>query len=315
MDAFMIVVPVFALVAIGYLCARTGFLSETAHKGLSEFAFGIAMPAQLFRTTAKAGAPGTETFALWGAYFGTVAIVWLLAVLLTRFMLKRPAGDGVSIAMSSVYGNVVMIGLPLGVAGFGDQMLVPIALILSLNTPLLWLAGSFHMEVAERKEGSSLAALLANLVKELSRNPLILSILLGTLWSVLGLGLYDPVAKVLDLLAMSGVPSALVALGATLVRFRIHGQLPTLTSVVVLKLFVMPAIAWVLAFWVFRLPPLQGAAVVLMCAMPAGANAFLFAMRYERVVNSASGAVALGTALALGTSVAVLGALMGRVAG
>ncbi len=154
--------------------------------------------------------------------------------------------------MSSVYGNVVMIGLPLGVAGFGDQVLVPIALILSLNTPLLWLAGSFHMEVAERKEGSSIGTLLANLFKELSRNPLILSILLGTLWSVLGLGLVDPAAKVLDLLAMSGVPCALVALGATLIRFRIHGQLPTLATIVVLKLFVMPAIAWVLAFWVFR---------------------------------------------------------------
>ncbi len=47
--------------------------------------------------------------------------------------------------------------------------------------------------------------------------------------------------------------------------------------------------------------------------MPAGANSYLFAMRYERVVNSASGAVALGTALALGTSVLVLGGLMGRV--
>ena len=126
-------------------------------------------------------------------------------------------------------------------------------------------------------------------------------------------GLVEPAAKVLDLLALSGVPCALVALGATLIRFRIQGQLPTLTALVGLKLFVMPAVAWILAFWVFRLPPLQGAAVVLLCAMPAGANSYLFAMRYERVVNSASGAVALGTALALGTSVAALGALMARV--
>lgn len=313
MQAFMIVVPVFALVAIGYGFARTKLLSDTAHKGLSEYAFGIAMPAQLFRTTAKAGAPGADTFALWGAYFGTIVIVWLLAVLITRIVLKRPAADGVSIAMSAVYGNVVMIGLPLGVAGFGDQVLVPIALILTLNTPLLWLAGSFHMEWVERKEGTSIAGLLGSLFKELSRNPLILSILVGTAWSVLGLGLIEPVAKVLDLLAMSGVPCALVALGATLIRFRIQGQMPTLTALVVLKLFVMPAVAWALAFWVFRLPPLQGAAVVLLSAMPAGANSYLFAMRYERVVNSASGAVALGTALALGTSVAVLGALMARI--
>jgi len=313
MQAFMIVVPVFALVAIGYVFARTKLLSDTAHKGLSEYAFGIAMPAQLFRTTAKAGTPGADTFALWGAYFGTVAIVWVMAVLFTRYVLRRPPADGVSIAMSSVYGNVLMIGLPLAVAGFGERVLVPVALILSLNTPLLWLAGSFHMEWVERKEGGSIATLLGSLAKELSRNALILSILLGTLWSVLGLGLYQPVEKVIDLLAMSGVPCALVALGATLIRFRIHGQMPTLLSVVLLKLLVMPAVAWVLSFLVFRLPPLQGAAVVLLSAMPAGANAFLFAMRYERVVNSASGAVALGTALALLTSLLVLGVLIPRV--
>ncbi len=43
----MIVVPVFALVAIGYGFARTRLLSDTAYKGLSEYAFGIAMPVLL----------------------------------------------------------------------------------------------------------------------------------------------------------------------------------------------------------------------------------------------------------------------------
>lgn len=313
MQAFMIVVPVFALVAIGFLCARTKVFSEAAYRGLSEYAFTIAMPAQLFRTTASAGAPGLDTFALWGAYFGTLLVVWTAAVLATRFLLRRPPADGVSIAMSAVYGNVVMIGLPLAVAGFGNAVLVPVALILSLNTPVLWLAGSFHMEWVERKEGTSLWRLLATLLKELSRNPLIISIVLGFVWSILGLGLFEPVAKVLDLLAMSGVPCALVALGATLVRFRIEGQMPTLVTLVVLKLLVMPAVGWLLAFYVFRLPQLQAAAVVLLCAMPAGANSFLFAMRYDRVVNSASGAVALGTALSLLTSVLILGALMARL--
>jgi predicted permease len=81
---------------------------------------------------------------------------------------------------------------------------------------------------------------------------------------------------------------------------------------VVLKLLVLPIVGWGLAFYVFRLPYLQAAVVVLLCAMPAGANSFLFAQRYNRVVNSASGAVALGTALSLVTSALLLSALMGR---
>ena len=44
----------------------------------------------------------------------------------------------------------------------------------------------------------------------------------------------------------------------------------------VLKLLVMPLIAWVLAFKVFALPPVAAGVVVLFAAMPTGANAYIF---------------------------------------
>ena len=58
------------------------------------------------------------------------------------------------------------------------------------------------------------------------------------------------------------------------------------------------------------LPPVAAAVVVLFAAMPTGANAYLFAMRHGRAVNSASGAVALGTMLAIVTT-SVIGAGFG----
>ena len=197
--------------------------------------------------------------------------------------------------MGSVYGNIVMIGIPLSLSAFGDAAAAPMALILSINTPLLWIVGTLHMEWAERKEGTSLARLLASIFVDLARNPLMIAIVAGSLWRLAGLGLHPVVDKVLFLLAQAGVPCALVALGASLVNFQIKGQAPTLATMCLLKLAVMPAIAWVLAFWVFQLPPVAAGVVVLFASMPAGANAYIFATRYERVVNSTSGAVALGT--------------------
>ncbi|WP_271508931.1 hypothetical protein [Bradyrhizobium sp. CCBAU 11357] len=38
--------------------------------------------------------------------------------------------------------------------------------------------------------------------------------------------------------------------------------------------------------------------IVLFAAMPTGANAYIFAVLYQRLVNPVSGAVALGTLLA-----------------
>jgi len=37
-QVFLIVAPVFALIAIGYAAAISGLLSDVAHKGISEFA-------------------------------------------------------------------------------------------------------------------------------------------------------------------------------------------------------------------------------------------------------------------------------------
>jgi hypothetical protein len=66
----------------------------------------------------------------------------------------------------------------------------------------------------------------------------------------------------------------------------------------------------VLAYHVFLLPPVAAAVVVLFSAMPTGANAYLFATRYNRVVNSTSGAAALGTILAAITAAALVSALV-----
>jgi predicted permease len=310
MQVFLIVAPVFVLIAIGYAASLSGLLSNAAHKGISEFAFSIAMPALLFRTIAVAEVPALEPLHLWGAYFGAVAVTWVLATALSAAVLRRSQADAASIAMGSVYGNIVMIGIPLSLSAFGDAAAAPMALILSINTPLLWIAGTLHMEWAERKEGTSLARLLASIFVDLARNPLMIAIVAGSLWRLAGFGLHPVVDKVLFLLAQAGVPCALVALGASLVNFQIKGQAPTLTTMCVLKLAVMPAIAWVLAFWVFRLPPVAAGVVVLFASMPTGANAYIFATRYERVVNSTSGAVALGTLLSVGGAVALILALI-----
>ena len=47
-----------------------------------------------------------------------------------------------------------------------------------------------------------------------------------------------------------------------------------------------------------NLPPLAAGVIVLFAAMPTGANAYIFAVQYKRLVNPVSGAVALGTLLA-----------------
>ncbi len=299
MHVVSIVVPIFALIALGFLAARFRAIAETTQKGLAEFTFSFAMPALIFRTLATpqdfAVAPGP----IWIAYFGAVALTWALATFITRVLLARPAVDAPSIAMTSVYGNIVMLGIPILIAMHGPAAAAPMALILMLNTPSLWLSGTIHLAIADRAAARSVPQAARAVVLDLARNPLIIAIVCGTLWRMTGLGLAEPIDKSIALLAGAGIPCALFVLGASLAGFEIKGQTPTLATVLVLKLVFQPLTAWFIATHVLDLPTVARNVVVIFAATPSGANAYLFATRSGRVVNSASGAVALGTVLSV----------------
>jgi malonate transporter len=83
MATVLIVAPVFALIAAGYASVLFRFVSETAHKGISEFAFSIAIPALLFRTIVVSEFPDVSPYRMWGAYYGALAITWIAALALS----------------------------------------------------------------------------------------------------------------------------------------------------------------------------------------------------------------------------------------
>jgi predicted permease len=299
MATILIVAPVFALIAAGYAAVLFRFVSETANKGISEFAFSIAIPALLFRTVVVSEFPAVSAFSVWGVYYGALALTWIASLAVSR-LLRQSREDGVVFAIGSVYGNIVMLGIPLTLSALGSQAAGPMALILSVNTPLLWLIGTLQMAWTERKEASSAASLILPIILDLARNPIMIAIGLGLVWRFTRIGLHPVVDRTIELLAQAGSPTALIALGINLFRFEIKGAKLGIVVMCVLKLLVMPAIAFGLAR-LAQLPPIVAGVIVLFAAMPTGANAYIFAVQYGRLVNPVSGAVALATIISAAT--------------
>ena len=297
MSVLSIVVPIFLLIGVGYVATRAKLLSDAAQRGIAEFAFNYAMPALLFRGVAGAGVaePGSGRIAL--AYFSAAGLVWALAALLTRVVLRRPAIDGATVAMTSCFGNIVMIGIPLVLAVVGEAAAAPMAIILALHSPLMWIVGTLHQQSVTHQTGRSPLRTAFILSRELARNPLLLAIAAGIAWRLTGLAVPPMIDNSVALLAQAGVPCAQVALGASLTRFAIKGQVPTLSLILALKLLAFPLAVYIMAVQIFALPKPAAQVALIFASMPAGANAFLFAERTQRVVNSTSGAVALGTIL------------------
>lgn len=304
-----LVAPVFGLIALGYLVARSGYMSEGSARIVSELGYKVAMPALLFRAMLGIGTLPVSPVLLGAAYVVSILAVWVLAALAARIVIGRPAEDRPAIAMASTFGNGVMLGFPIMLATFGPDAATPMAILATFDSIVLWLTGTLHMEIARRdRSGFGLAAVFG-VLRDVARNPLVVALVAGAACRYAGLVLPAEPARFLDVLAGAAVPVSLVGLGMSLAQYRIAGEAPAMALIMTIKLLVAPAAALVVATYLLALPPLWTGVLIAFVAMPVGANAFLFASRYDRAVAPVSASVAASTLIAV-VSVTLILALL-----
>lgn len=302
-----IVAPVFGIMLAGWITERWRFLPEGAAKVIAQFCFNISMPVFLFRTMQGIGNMPEAPWRFIAAFFGGITLIWIATAVVTRLVLGRSAADGAAISMGACFGNGVMLGVPLAFTAFGSEAAAPVGIFVSLDSLVLWIMATLHIEWANRRERTvSFPSAIGGVILDLLRNPVVMGVVVGTIWRLTGLGVHELPDRFLALLGQAAVPTGLFALGMSLATYRIAGQLPTLATIVSMKMLLLPVVVYTLAGPVFGLPTVWTAVAVLFAAMPVGANAFLFAAKYDRAVGSVSAAIAVSTVAAVATASAVL---------
>lgn len=297
-----VLLPVVLLVGVGYGARAAGVLGDRTGDGLSDFVFVLAVPCLLFRTLAQAEIPAIQPWGYWIAYFTGVAIVWALGMLAARKFAGAMGPTGIACGFAAAQSNTVLVGIPIILKAFGDEAAVPLALLLAVHLPITMGAATI---LAEGRQAS-----LLGIARKLATHPIIVGILLGSLARPFASGIPAPIWNVIDLVAGAAVPAALITLGLALYRYGLVGGLKLPLALGALKLVVHPAIVFVLAVWVFAMPPVWAGVAIMFAACPCGINAYLFAERYRAGMAETSTAIALSTPLSGLTMLAWL-ALLG----
>jgi len=292
------VLPVFGMIVLGYGFTRAKVFDAAAGRGLSLFVFNLAIPALLFKTVATMGAQQGAPWELWIAFFGGLFITWVAAALVSRIVPSLNVSGGAAASMAAGFGNLALLGTPLALSHFGQQVAIPLGMILSIHAPILWFTAMLHRALFQTTGGVSISGTAKDLFKNLATNGIVLGLLAGSLWRVTGLGLHPIFGTMLDMLADASVPTALFALGVSLAGYSLKGSWSGMFTLIGLKMVLMPVLVFLLVHYVVSIPPLWGHVAVLFAAMPTGANAFLFSQRNNEATAAVSGAIALGTALA-----------------
>jgi predicted permease len=296
--ALLVVLPVFGLIALGYLARWTKLLRETTGEGLSDFVFVLAVPCLLFRTLATADVPQTQPWGYWIAYFTGLAIVWALAMLIASRVFARKGPELVVSGFAAAQSNTVFVGVPMILKAYGDAGAVPLGLLLAIHLPVTMTVATL---LAEGRAASP-----AMMIRRLFTHPIIIGIILGMLARPVVGQLPAPFWTLIDLIAGAAVPCALISLGISMRRYGLESGLGLPVALSALKLGLHPLIVYLLATKVFDMPPHWSGVAVLFAACPCGINAYLFAERYRQGVADASSAITLSTLISLFTTAAWL---------
>jgi malonate transporter len=299
--------PLFVLVLVGYALARWGGWPGAVADALTRFVFQVAVPALLFRLMSGFSRLPPVDARLLIAYFGACIAVFGLGRLVSARLFRL---DGVAqsvFALGGIFSNNVLLGVPLARVTLGERSLPAISLVLVFNTLLLWTLVTVSVEWARHRAMSWSGYVAA--AKAVLRNPIVASILLGTLWGFVALPLPGVLDRALGFMSDAAMPMSLIALGMGLAQYGVREGWKVSAAITGLKLGAQPLAVWLIAR-ALALPALETQAIVLLAALPVGANVYLMSRQFDTLGGPVASSLVLSTALAAVTTPLAL-ALMG----
>jgi len=307
LEIFFKTLPFFALIGLGYWAGRVRFFSPEATAYLTKFVFYFALSAMLFRFAANLSL--AEVFdgrLVWAYLCGTAAVygVAMVAALSRRLDVPTAAVE----AQCAAIGNTGFLGVPMLALLLGDQAVGPVMLVLAVD--MIVFSSLIVILITGSRDGRMRLSVLRSVGLGLVKNPMIVSIVLGFLWSGLDMPIPAPMNEFLAILGAAATPGALFAIGASLAT-KSAERVQIAAWLSFCKLVLHPAFVAVAVLWIWPLDPYKAGVVIAAAALPVAGNVYILAQHYGVAAQRVSAAILLSTAASILTVTAVIANLPG----
>lgn len=278
------VVPVFAIVALGWLLARGSRLELAT---LADLALLVTSPALMFTIL---GRSAVDLEAWTGLVAGTLWIVCGTAGL--AFAYLKTAGRGRrGLLLPAVFWNAGNLTLPLARLAFGDEGLEAAAVIF---VTMAILNSTIGLWIAKGENG----------LAEVVRMPLVYGSVGGLVLALSGQTLPRLVMEPIEMLGRMAIPLMLINLGMQLQRLEVS-DLRHSAAVVAIRVVGGAGFAALFAM-LFGTAGVERQVLMLASIMPPAVINVVMAQRYSTDPSLVASAVAFGTLISLVTIPAVL---------
>lgn len=285
-DPLFLLLPDFALIALGFALCRWSPLERSVWDGMERIVYYLLFPVLLFNAIVKSPLQPASMLQLAGSGLAIIGTGIVLSYALKRVPGVDPVLHASGAQTAFRFNSYVALALAERLAG--TQGLAWIALLIALCVPVCNIAAVFPLA---RQGGHGFA-------RELARNPLIVATVSGLVFNLAGLGLPELLSTTLGRLGAAALPLGLMAVGAGL-RFGALREAPRLAAAfMAIRHLLLPVVALVLAT-TLAMPVGQQMILVAFASLPTASSAYVLAARMGGHGGFVAGLVTVSTLLGM----------------
>lgn len=286
--------PVFFMMAMGYVLHRIGWVSDAFASGMNSFVFKLALPVSLFTELCD-----VDVAAVWdGGYILFCLIVTALSILiavLCSLLLREDCASRGEFVQGAYRSSASLLGMTYlenmyGTAESGSLMMLG-------AVPLYNVAAVIVLSLMNPSGGKFDSARMKKTLIGILTNPIIWGIFLGFAWALLRLPVPQMLDTTLNYVGRCASPMGLLAMGASLDFSALSKKIKPVIGASFLKLIGFPLLFMpVAAALGFRGQELAAALIMTGSASTVAGYVMAKNMGHEGTVSA--GTVALTTLLA-----------------
>ena len=207
-------VPVFMMMIIGYILMKLKVIDEVFAGRMNNFVFKISLPVLVFGDLAVVDfREGWNTGFVMFCFFVTIIsilISYLLSLVVTRKGDRSVRGEFIQASYRS---SAALLGLAFIQNIYGNTGMAPLMIIGSV--PLYNIFAVIVLTVFSPENRKMDSAMLKKTFKDVLKNPIIIGIVAGLIWSLLKVPMPGIIYKTVTNIGNTAMPLGLIAMGAS----------------------------------------------------------------------------------------------------
>lgn len=265
------ILPVFAMLALGFLMGRLRTASLEEARAVNRIAFLVLQPPLIFMLLTGLDLSDVRWDAI-GLYALCETLCFVATFVLAQRIFGCDTAEAFLLGMAVTFVNSLLYLWPIATLIYGGTGAIPISAIVALDASVFFAFFIVGMEVIAGK------GVTVSTLRRIAINPVIVTIVVSLALNLATVAIPDPIATAARFAGAGAAPMTLFALGVVLSH---HPATPnaTVAGVTAMKLVVFPAVVWA----AFALASPENAwrdLFVLNAAGPSGAMAFSLALLY-----------------------------------